>query len=284
MGRTAIVTDSTGDVPPHVADALGISVLPITVRFGDQEFRDGIDITPPEFFRRLREADELPSTSQPSAGEFGEVYRELSRSADSIVSIHISEELSGTLASAHAAKAQLDLPIPVHIIDTRSVSMGHGLLVLAAAQLAKKGIDAPEIVERIQALIPKTSILFVVNTLDYLHAGGRIGGAERLLGSILNIKPILHVAEGKIDALAKARTKGKAVARMLDIMSDRVGRAPAVHAAIIQADATEEAARLKEKIETAFPCSELHTCDLCPSLSVHTGPGTVAVAFYAGDA
>ena len=253
------------------------------VRFGDQELRDGIDITPPEFFRRLREADELPTTSQPSAGEFREVYRHLSHSADSIVSIHISEQLSGTLASAHAAKTQLDLPTPVHIVDSRLVTMGVGLLVLAAARLAKKGANAPEIVERIQALIPKTSTLFVVDTLDYLHAGGRIGGAERLLGSILNIKPILHITEGKIDALAKARTKRKAVARMLDIMSDRVGRAPAVHAAVIQADAAEEAARLKEKLETAFPCIELHTCDLCPALSVHTGPGTVAVAFYGGD-
>lgn len=126
MGRTAIVTDSTADIPSHVADALGISVLPVLVRFGDQELRDGIDITPPEFFRRLREADELPTTSQPSAGEFGELYRELSKSADSIVSIHVSEELSGTLASAYAAKTQLDLPTPVHIVDSRSVSMGLG--------------------------------------------------------------------------------------------------------------------------------------------------------------
>lgn len=138
--------------------------------------------------------------------------------------------------------------------------------------------------ERIQALAPKISTLFVVDTLDYLHAGGRIGGAERLLGSILNIKPILHITEGRIDALEKARTKRKAVARMLEIMSDRVDGTPAVHAAVIQANAAEEATQLKEKIETAFPCIELHTCDLCSSLSVHTGPGTVAVAFYGEDA
>jgi DegV family protein with EDD domain len=284
MGRIAVVTDSTSDIPPQVADSLGISVLPAKIMFGKQEFRDGIDITTPEFFRRLREAHELPTTSQPSPEEFAEVYRDLSRSAESILSIHISEELSGTLASAYAAKAQLDLPMPVHIVDSRSTSMGLGLQVLAAARWAANGVDAARIVERIRALSPRTSLLFVVDTLEYLHKGGRIGGAQRLLGSVLSLKPILHIIDGRIDTLEKTRTKRRALKRTLDIMGTRVRDAQAIHAAVVHADTEDEALRLRQEIETRFPCVEMHTCELCPALGVHTGPGTMAVAFYGENA
>jgi DegV family protein with EDD domain len=283
MAKIAVVTDSTCDVAPRVAEALGAIVVPVKVVFGDEEFRDGIDITPAEFFVKLRETDELPTTSQPSAGDFAQVYRELSHTADAILSVHVSGELSGTLASAHAAKEQLDLPIPIHIVDSRSASMGLGLMVMAAAKLARNGAEVARIEDRLQAMVARMNIFFVVDTLEYLHKGGRIGGAQRLLGSVLNLKPILHLDDGRIDALEKARTKPRAVQRLLELVESRVGDRQ-VHVAVLHAAAEEEALLLKEDIEARFSCAEMHLSELCPALGVHVGPGTVGVAFYTDDA
>jgi len=284
MVKVAIVTDSTADIPPHVAEALGISVIPLKVIFGKQVFHDGIDITPNEFYRKLQESSSLPTTSQPSAGDFLQVYRELERSAQSIISIHLAAPLSGTLESARAAKAQLASSVPIHIVDSRSTSMGLGFVVLAAAKMAAEGVDAAQIVERIQALISRINVLFIVDTLEYLHKGGRIGGAERLLGSILKIKPLLEITEGKVDALDKARTKQRAVARLLEVAEERIGSAPTVHMAVLHASAAEDALQLRQKVETRFPCAELHLCEICPALGVHVGPGTVGLAFYTEEA
>jgi len=280
MGKVAVVTDSTADIPPQIANAQGVYVIPLKILFGEHVFHDGVDITPREFYRKLQESSVLPTTSQPSSGEFVKVYHELSRSAESIISIHISAALSGTLESAHAAKTQMDSSVAIHIVDSRSTSMGLGFITLAAAEMAADGLDAPQIVERIQALIPRMNVLFVVDTLEYLHKGGRIGGAERLLGSILSIKPLLHLNDGRVDALEKARTKQRAVARLLEIMEARIGDTRAVRAAVLHGAAEEEALRLKEEIETRFPCKELHICEICPALGVHTGPGIVGAAFY----
>ena len=280
MGKVSIVTDSSADVPAQTAEALGIRMIPLNVMFGRQVFRDRVDITPQEFYRKLRQAKELPTTSQPSAGDFVELYRELGESADAIVSIHISTELSGTLKSAHAARAQLDGPHAIHIVDSRTTSMGLGLMVLAAAEMAQQGLEAPEIVQHVSALVPRMNVLFVVDTLEYLHRGGRIGGAERLLGTVLSFKPLLHIHDGRVDALQKARTKRRATARLLDIMEERIGRGKQACIAVLHGDAQEEAVSLRDEIQLRFSCKELHLCEVCPALGVHTGPGLVGAAFY----
>jgi len=280
MGRIAIVTDSTADIPREVVEAQGIYIIPLKILFGQQEFSDGVDITPLEFYRKLRESSALPTTSQPSAGDFCKLYGESIQAAESIISIHLSAELSGTLESAHAARAQLDSPVPIHIVDSRTTSMGLGFMALAAAQMVASGLDAPKIVEQISALIPRMNVLFAVDTLEYLHKGGRIGGAERLLGSILRIKPLLEITDGKVEALDKARTKPRAVARLLDMMEARVSGADTVYAAVMHGDAEQEALAVREEIGKRFPCRELYLCDLCPALGVHTGPGLLGVAFY----
>jgi DegV family protein with EDD domain len=284
MGSVAVVTDSTADIPPEVAEALGLVIVPLEVIFGMQVFHDGVDIAPEEFYRRLRESPVLPTTSQPPAGDFLRVYRELAGSAESIISVHIAAPLSGTLESAHAARTQLSSLVPIHIVDSRSTSMGLGFPVLAAAEMVTQGVDAPEIVRRVQTLIPRVNLLFVVDTLEYLHKGGRIGGAKRLLGSVLSVKPLLEIADGKVEVLANTRTKRRAIARLLAVAEERIGGAQTVHAAVIHAAACEDASNLRQEFEAKFPCKELHTCEICPALGVHAGPGTVGLAFYTQDA
>lgn len=280
MDKVAILTDSTADIPSQIAEALGITVIPVTILFGQEGFRDRIDMTPEEFYRRLAESGVHPTTSQPSAGDFVEVYRQLSQSAQSIISIHVSSDLSGTVESAHAAKAQLDSSVPIHIVDSRSTSMGLGFMVLAAAEMVADGVEAAQIVARIEALVPQMSVLFVVDTLEYLHKGGRIGGAERYLGSMLRIKPLLHLDNGRIEPLEKARTKPRAMARLLEIVEERISDGRPRSFAVMHATAEEEALQLKQELEERFPGQEPYLCKLSPALGVHTGPGLVGVAFY----
>ncbi|MBC7232232.1 MAG: DegV family protein [Chloroflexi bacterium] len=280
MVKAAIITDSSSDIPPDLAQALDIRIIPLKILFGAKVFHDRVDITPHEFYRRLRESKTLPTTSQPSAGDFVQIYQEVSRSAESIVSIHISGALSGTIESAHMAKTQMGESIPISIVDSRSTSMGLGFMVLAAARMAANGSSAPEIVAHVQKLIPRMNVLFVVDTLEYLHKGGRIGGAKRLLGSVLSIKPLLHLHDGQVDVLEQTRTKRGALTRLLEVVAERIGTARGVHMAIVHAEVPQEAMALREEIERRFPCQELYVLDLSPVLGVHTGPGVIGVAFY----
>ncbi|MBC7261199.1 MAG: DegV family protein [Chloroflexi bacterium] len=280
MVKVAIITDSSSDIPPDLAQRLDIRIIPLKILFGTQVFHDRVDITPQEFYRKLRESKALPTTSQPSAGDFVQVYQEVSQAADSIVSIHISGALSGTVESAHMARTQMGDSIPIHIVDSRSTSMGLGFMVLAAAKMAAEGQDAPQIVAQVQKLIPRMNVLFVVDTLEYLHKGGRIGGAKRLLGSVLNIKPLLYLHDGQVDVLEQTRTKRGALNRLLEVVEERIGTARGVHMAIVHAEAPGEARALKEEMEKRFHCQELYVLDLSPVLGVHTGPGVIGVGFY----
>lgn len=280
MAKVAIITDSSSDIPPDLAQALDIRIIPLKILFGAQVFRDRVDITPQEFYRKLRASRALPTTSQPSAGDFVQVYEEARQAADSIVSIHISGALSGTIESAHMAKTQMGESIPIYIVDSRSTSMGLGFMVLAAAKMAAEGMDAPQIVERVQRLISRMNVLFVVDTLEYLYKGGRIGGAKRLLGSVLSIKPLLHLRDGQVDVLEQTRTKRGALTRLLEVVEERVGTVRGVHMAIVHAEVPGEAMALKEEMEKRFPCEELFVLDLSPVLGVHTGPGVIGVGFY----
>lgn len=280
MSKIAIITDSTADLPHDVIVEHGIYVVPLQVSFGERVYRDGIDIGATEFYHRLRTSQGLPTTSQPATGDFVNAYHKASQNADSIVSIHLSSQLSGTVDFAHTALAECTLPVPVHIIDSRQVSVAMGLVVLKAAELASKGCSAEEIVAHVQGLIPQVSGLFVVDTLEYLHRGGRIGGAEAFLGSLLSIKPLLQIANGGVEALEKTRTKQRAVSRLLDVVGDRIGTARHVRFIIAHADALQDAMQLKSEIETRFHHPVLHVCDLSPVVGVHAGPGMFGVAFY----
>ncbi|MEA3459195.1 MAG: DegV family protein [Chloroflexota bacterium] len=278
MARIAIVTDSIACIPAELIEKYDIHVVPDLVIFGQRAFRDGVDITPKQFYRMLREAETLPTTSVPSIGDFLRVYARLSREAEAIVSIHVPKELSALFTTAQAAARLID-SVPVHVIDSRTVTMAQGFVVLAAARAAAEGQDLAEVARRVEALIPKVNFFFTLETLEYLQKGGRIGRAAALVGSVLKIKPILYINEGRIDVLEKVRTKRRAVERMVELMEEKVGSNP-VHAAVLHADTLDEADRLKEEVAARFNCRELHLAEVSPVIGVHTGPGLMGVAFY----
>ena len=283
MVKVAIVTDSTADIPAEIAAARGVHVIPCQLMFGDQVFKDRVDIQPDEFYRRLRTSKVLPTTSQPATGDFVNAYRQVSKEAESIVSIHISSVLSGTVCFAHTAIEQLETHVPIHVVDSRLVSMALGLVVLAAADMAKDGCDAPEIVRKVETLIPRVHALFVVDTLEYLHRGGRIGGAERFFGSLLSIKPLLQIANGGVEALEKTRTKQRATVRLLDVIGERMGLARQGCFAMAHAEALDDALALKAAIEARFHQPVPYLCEFSPVIGVHCGPGTFGTAFYAEE-
>lgn len=282
MSRIAIVTDSSVNVPAGVQEECGMHVVPLNVIFNGETFRDGIDITPTRFYELLGAASELPTTSQPSTGDFVEVYSRLSQEADAIVSIHLSELLSGTVKSALSAR-ELVNDIPIEIIDSRSVSLGLGFIVTAAARAIQEGRGLPEVVAAIQQLIPKTNIIFVVDTLKYLHMGGRIGGASAMLGSALKIKPLLHIHEGEVSPLERVRSKSRATERMLEIMAERLQAEDGdgvLRAAVVHADREDEALELLEQVLSRFQPAESYLTDLTPAVGTHVGPGTLGLGWY----
>jgi len=289
MGRIALVTDRSAYLPPALIQQHGIHVIHLYIHFGSETLRDGVELTTAEFYDRLARADTLPTTSQPSVGDFLELYRRLGQEAEAIVSIHISGGLSGTVPSAlgaqqiliaEAAEAGVDPPT-IHVVDSTLTSAGLGLLVTAAARAIEDGQPAEAVVRTVEDLISHTKLMFVVDTLEYLKKGGRIGGASALLGSVLQIKPVLHLTGGRIDVLEKVRTARKAKRRLLEIMEEQVGGAAAVHAAIMHANAPEEAEKLRQQVADRFQCRELFVCEISPAIASHVGPGTVGVAFYA---
>jgi DegV family protein with EDD domain len=282
MSRTAIVTDSGVNMPEGVKEEYGIHVVPLKVIFDGQTYMDGVDITPGQFYEKLRAAPELPTTSQPSAGDFVEVYSELSDEIDGIVSIHLSELLSGTVKSALAAQQQVN-SVPIEVIDTRSASLGVGFVVIAAARAAQQGKSVAEVVSAAREVVPKLNVMFVVDTLKYLHMGGRIGGASAMLGTALKIKPLLHLYEGQVNPLERVRSKCRATERMLEIMAQRLAEerdGEVLRAAVVHADRLDEAEEVKEQVQSRFEPAELYLAELTPAIGTHVGPGTLGVGWY----
>jgi DegV family protein with EDD domain len=280
--KVALVVDSTAYIPQALVEQYNIHVIPLLVNWSGESLRDNVDITPDDFYERLETAKEMPSTSQPSAGEFYDLYSKVAEEADSIVSIHISSELSGTVASAHAAAGLME-DFPIEIVDSKSTSMGLGFMALAAARAIENGANAKEVADAARALLPEVRVVFVVDTLEFLHRGGRIGGASRLFGSMLSIKPLLELQEGKIEALEKVRTKRKAVQRLLDIAVDACVGKSIVHAAVANASTPQEAQSVADELQKRLHPAELYIVDMSPVIGTHTGPGALGIAWYAED-
>jgi len=277
--KVAIVTDSTANLPKDILDEYGIAVIPLTVNWEGESLLDGVDIQPDEFYERLRSAKEMPTTSQPSVGQFMEFFQKAAETADSIVGVFISEPLSGTMDSARAAAKELS-EIPIELVDSRSTAMGLALIVTNAARMAAEGKEYKEIAESARALVPQVRLLFVVDTLEFLHRGGRIGGAQRLVGSVLSIKPILHLDDGSIESLASVRTKRKAVAHLMEIVGDDTGWGSQVHYGVLDAMAPETADKMFEDIKEHGEPIELLRSGISPVIGTHTGPGAVGIAYY----
>jgi DegV family protein with EDD domain len=278
--KVVIVTDSTAYIPEAALGGFSIPVIPLWLIWGDERFRDGVDIDPPAFYRRLRGAKVFPSTSQPSAGEFQNFFRQTADGAGAVVGVFISSKLSGTVPNAQAAQAQLP-EVKTRVVDSLSTSMGLGFIALAAARAAAAGRSVDEVVAVAEDMRDRVHVLFAVDTLEYLYRGGRIGGAKRLLGTALNIKPLLQLEDGCIEPLAQVRTKRKAVAQMLDIAEERLEGRPMAEAAIIDVDSPEEGDALAEQVKERFGISKVCRTTVSPVIGAHAGPGTVGIGFYA---
>jgi DegV family protein with EDD domain len=276
MTKIAVLTDSSAYLPPELVEQYGIHVIPLTVLWGSERMLDGVDITPEEFIQRLAEDPVQPTTTQPNPDDFIVIYEKLADEYDAIVVPLISSELSGTVNSAQIAATDFDR-VPVSVVDSRLTSMGLGFSVLAAARAASQGKSLAEVEEAARDAASRVGFLFVVDTLDYLHRGGRIGGASKLFGTALSIKPLLHLHEGRVDALEKVRTKKKAVDRMLELGTQYTNGCP-VRAAVVHAGVPEEAEVLKKRVADLFNCQELFITSLSPAIANHSGPGTLCLA------
>ena len=284
MGRQKIVvvTDSSAYIPDEALGELDIPVIPLWVIWQEERFRDGVDIDPPAFYRRLRTDDVLPTTSQPSVGEFAEFFRQAAADADGVVGIFVTSKLSGTVANALATQAELP-GLDIRIIDSQSTSMGMGFMVLAAARAAAEGKSLDEVIAAAEEMQDRVHFFFALDTLEYLHKGGRISGARWLLGTALSIKPVLHFVDGILEPLVQVRTKRKALDKIVALVEERVGEKRMAEAAVVDVDVPEEGDDIAARLGQRFGLSTVYRTTVSPAIGTHAGPGTVGVAFYTED-
>ncbi len=281
MPKIAIITDSTATIPDELVAQYGIEVAPQVLIWGEESLRDGVDITPAEFYDRLVRSDVIPTTSQATVGAFKELFEPHVRAGDHVLAILLSDKLSGTIQSAEQAKAMFP-QATIEIVNSNTIAMSLGFQVLLAARAAAEGKPFEEVVALARQARDHTGVIFVVDTLDYLHRGGRIGGASRLLGSALNIKPLLEVTGGRVEPIERVRTKAKAKKRLLQLVEERVeGRSP-VRLAALHIAAEEEARELLSEAVGRCDPQETYITTVSPVVGVHVGPGTVGIAYCAG--
>ena len=270
-----IVTDSTADLPPRLAEDLGITVVPVYLRFGDEVFHDRVDISADEFYRRLMHDPIHPSTTQPSPQDFIDVYKELSKKADGIISIHVTDKLSGTCNSALQGKKAVGKGCPIEVIDSQLVTMGLGQLAMAANEIAQSGKSLPQVAEEVKKMIPSIRGFGLLDTLKYLALGGRIGKVQALLGSVLSVKPMLTIKDGVLAPAGRARSRAKGI----DILFDYVKNTADIQdLAVVYNTAPDEAQALVKRLGSVFPEERIRLAQLGPALGVHTGPGILFVA------
>lgn len=277
MTKIRLVTDSTADIPAEVRDALGIEMVPLKLHFGNETFLDDVTIDAKEFYRKLAGAKELPTTSQPSPLDFLDVYRKLAKEPDvCIISIHLSSALSGTYQSAVLAKSMLEEPADITVMDSKSATCGIGLLTVAAAEAAREGKSKEEILALIERLRRETTIYFMVDTLECLQKGGRIGKAAGLLGTLLNIKPILCIdEEGEVATVDKVRGQKRAMARIMELLKERY--LGPVNVTIAHADSPESAQEWGALVQENMQVNTLNYNRIGPVIGAHAGIGAIGV-------
>jgi DegV family protein with EDD domain len=281
MSKVTLVTDSTTYLPKEFIDQYSIRVAPAMVIWSGEELRDGVDIQPSEFYSRLRTEREMPTTSQATPAAMKEIFEELSSEGNDILGVFISSKLSGTVASAEQALAMVP-DANVEIVDSLSGSMGAGWPILEAAKAAARGADLAECKRIVLEALDHVGIVLMVDTLEYLHRGGRIGGAQRFIGTALAFKPLLEIEEGGFEAVEMVRTRRKALNRLVELLEDRIDNRSPVRLATLHADALDIAKQvLKKATATVHPIETMFS-EVSPAVGVHLGPGTVGFAFMAG--
>jgi len=270
-----IVTDSTADLPPQLAKELGITVVPVYVRFGDKVYRDRVDINEDEFYQRLLHDPIHPSTTQPSPQDFVDVYNNLAQEADGIISVHVSSKLSGNYNSALRGKELVEKECPIEVVDSQVVTMGLGQLAIIANTIAESGKSLQQVAEGVKQMIPSIHVLGLLDTLKYLALGGRIGKVQALLGSILSVKPILTIKDGELLPAGRVRNRTMGIDRLFGFVKNAVD---IQDVAVVYNTTPDEAQALVGRIGSIFPKERIRLARLGPALGVHAGPGILFVA------
>jgi DegV family protein with EDD domain len=281
MSGVRLVTDSTADIPQELCLSLGIEIVPLKVHFGDDTYRDGVSLHAERFYELLAQSAVLPTTSQPSPVDFIEMYKKINEEPDvQIISVHLSSELSGTYQSAVLAKSLFNENADITIIDSRSASYGMGGIVVAAAEAAKQGKSKEQILALIQKLTEQSQLYFLVDTLEYLQKGGRIGKAAALLGSLLKIKPILSMEDGEAVSIEKVRGHKAAVNRIIELFKQKEIASSKVKVMIAHSNDPDGAQELGLLMRDNFELASLSYTAIGPVIGTHVGPGTVAVFMF----
>lgn len=278
--KIAIVTDSTADLTPQMVEETGATVVPLRVIFGNEAYREGVDITTEEFYERLVKSRQLPTTSAPAVGDFQEVYERLLKEVDSIVSIHIGAKLSATVQAAQTARQSLAKPERIEIVDSQAVSVVTGFVVMEAAEAARAGAKLAEVKAAAESAVQRTDVRFMLDTLEYVRRGGRIGRARAYLGTLLSVKPILSIREGEVYPEERVRTRVRGLERMIQwaVRQQKVKRAVVAHSTT-----PDEAESIRERLAMAFPNVKVHVVRFGPVIGTHGGPGTIGVGIMQGE-
>ena len=284
MSKVAVVTDSTAYIPESLVKQLNITIAPQVLIWGEETFKDGIDILPSEFYHRLKNTDVMPTTSQVSPLAMKNLFENLIGEGYSVVGIFISSLFSGTIQSVTQALEEMTpaMKEKVAVVDSRTTAMAMGFQALMVARAAQAGESLAECHKLALQAREHTGVLFTVETLEFLKRGGRIGGAQAMLGTVLNIKPILEVKNGRIEGVEKVRTKGKAIERIVEIVSEQIAGRKPVRLATLHANAETEAQSLLEMAAGQLDPVEKILATVSPVIGTHTGPGTVGLAYMAG--
>jgi len=281
MSKVSIVTDSTAYIPDEYLSEYNISVAPQMLIWGEENFEDGVDIQPDEFYERLSTAKIMPSTSQVTPKYFYEVFSKLLEEDNDILAILVSEKLSGTITSAVQARNMFP-NAKIEIVDSNSIAMALGFQVLTVARAAKEGANLAECKDLAEKCRMHTGIVFAVDTLEFLHRGGRIGGGSRFLGTALKIKPIMEVRDGRVEAVEQVRTRSKSLTRVVELVEEKIAGKQPVRLAALHARAPEDARLLLSMATERIDSIENLFSEVSPVVGTHAGPGTVALAFIAG--
>lgn len=274
-----IVTDTTSGLPLELTQRLEIPMLPQMIIFGEESYRDDTELDTAEFLEKLRSSPTLPKTAAPPPSLFIPIFERLLAEGHTIICLHPSDELSGTVD--HAAVAAQDFPkAKIHVVDTRTIAGPLGAMVLTADRWAKEGIGAETILDRVQDMMSRQRAYFLVDTLEFLHRGGRIGGAQALLGGLLRVKPILMIDGGRVEPFEKQRTKRRALDRLRELVAENCPRTADAHLCVMHVAAEEEARALAEEFAELMDLPKVPIYLLPPAVVVHGGPGLLATSFF----
>lgn len=277
--KTAVLTDSTAYIPEDVRKKWGIHMVPLSVIFGEESYQEEIDITAEEFYSKVKQSNELPKTSQPSIGMITDLFEELSKDYDAVISIHLSSGISGTYQAAVSAGNMVE-GIEVYPFDSEISCMAQGFYVLEAAQMAREGRRPEAILSRLNEMKETMRGYFIVDDLTHLHRGGRLSAGQALVGSLLQVKPVLHFVDTKIVPFEKIRTKKKALKRILDLLAEEAQKGKQIEACVIHANVPEEGEKLKKKIEEAHDHVHVTLSYFGPVIGTHLGEGALGICWY----